>query len=211
MWGFVETADSRLCHNAAPTPACFRNDGILADNTRQLAPPSLAAQQSPSFRKRLERRAPGRAVLSLWEDRAVTARLKGRRRAALRVVGDLKEWAFEDSRVQGLVLVGSYARGAERMASDVDLVILTNDPDALADSSWFSIRRPGSRLVRSRRWGPIRERRYRLRCGLLVELDFAPLDWAAVPLDAGTRRVLSDGHLIIYDTGLLEAASTASR
>jgi predicted nucleotidyltransferase len=145
------------------------------------------------------------------ENRSVTARVKGRRRVALRLVDDIEEWALEDGRVQGIALVGSYARGAERMASDIDLVILTDDPDALADSTWFSTLRPGSRLVRSARWGPIRERRYRIRSGLLVELDFAPLDWAAVPLDAGTQRVLSDGHRIIYDTGLLEEASTASR
>lgn len=100
---------------------------------------------------------------------------------------------------------------AQRMASDVDLVILTNDPNGLADSSWFSELWPGSRLIRVKRWGPVRERRYRLRSGLLVELNFAPLDWAAVPLDAGTQRALSDGHRIICDTGLLEVASAGSR
>lgn len=141
----------------------------------------------------------------------MTARLKGRRRTALRLLEDLGNGARASHRIEGVALVGSYAHGAEGMASDVDVLILTTDPDAVADSSWFLTLRPGSKLVRSKRWGPVRERRYRLRSGLLVELGFAPLEWAAVPLDAGTERVLSDGHRIIYDTGALQVASTAAR
>jgi hypothetical protein len=41
---------------------------------------------------------------------------------------------------------------------------------------------------------------------VIVELGFAPSSWATVPLDPGTRRVLADGHRVIYDTGLLAAA-----
>jgi hypothetical protein len=83
------------------------------------------------------------------------------------------------------------------MASDVDLVILGDDP--------------GERLVRSQRWGPVQERRYRLRSGLLVEFGFAPVDWAAVPLEAGAQRVLEDGHRVLFDDGTLTAASEAVR
>lgn len=136
----------------------------------------------------------------------MTTRLKGRRREVARVVDDVARWAERHEAVHGVALVGSYARGAERMASDVDLVILTADPDALADTPWFPTLRPGAALIRTMRWGPVRERRYRLRSGLLVELGLAPDDWAAVPLDAGTRRVLADGHRVLYDTGVLAAA-----
>jgi hypothetical protein len=97
------------------------------------------------------------------------------------------------------------------MASDVDLVILADDPDSLVDVSWFVALHPGARLVRSQRWGPVQERRYRLRSGLLVEFGFAPVDWAAVPLEAGTRRVLEDGHRVLFDDGILGAASEAAR
>jgi len=92
------------------------------------------------------------------------------------------------------------------MASDVDFVILSTEPDALADASWFVTLYPGARLIRSQNWGPVRERRYRLRSGLVVELGFAPVDWAVVPLDPGTRRVLADGHRVLLDDGLLKAA-----
>jgi hypothetical protein len=122
------------------------------------------------------------------------------------VIDDVRGWAAGDESVRAVALVGSYARSAERMGSDVDIMILTDEPDRLAGSEWFQGLRPGARLIRSMEWGPVRERRMRLRSGLHVELDFAPPSWAAVPLDAGTRRVLRDGCVIVYDTGVLEAA-----
>ena len=130
----------------------------------------------------------------------MTARLKGRRRQVDRLLGDLMAWAERRPAVAAVVLVGSYARGGERMASDVDLVVLTSDPDGCsAGSGWFAGLRPGSRLVRQQSWGPVEEQRYRLRSGLLVEVGVAAPSWAAVPLDAGTRRVLADGHRVLHD------------
>jgi hypothetical protein len=55
------------------------------------------------------------------------------------------------------------------------------------------------------------ERRYRLRSGLLVEFGFASAGWAVVPLEAGTRRVLEDGHRVLFDDGILTAASEAAK
>ena len=93
------------------------------------------------------------------------------------------------------------------MASDVDLVVLSDTPGSPEDARWFEQLRPGARLIRSEVWGPVRERRFRLASGLIVELGIAPSSWADFPLDEGTRRVLSDGHRVLYDTGLLGRAS----
>ncbi|MGO4300679.1 nucleotidyltransferase domain-containing protein [Leifsonia sp. RAF41] len=140
----------------------------------------------------------------------MTTRLKGRRREAARVMDAVARWAESSPDVRAVALVGSYARSAERMASDVDLVVLAGDPDTLADSDWFTVLEPGARLLRSMRWGPVRERRYRLPSGLIVELGVAPLSWAAVPLDRGTRRVLVDGFRLLYDDDLLGPAAEAA-
>lgn len=137
---------------------------------------------------------------------SVTTRLKRRRREAHAVIDDIGNWAAARDDVLAVAVVGSYARGAERMASDVDIVILADDPEGLSEAAWFRILRPDTRLIRSMNWGPVRERRMRLPSGLQVELNLAPSSWAAVPLDAGSRRVLSDGHQIIFDTGLLASA-----
>jgi len=140
----------------------------------------------------------------------VTARLKGRRREVDRLLIDLVAWAAQRPTVDALVLVGSYARGGERMASDVDVVVLTADPGTDSALDWFAGLRPGSRLVRRATWGPVREQRHRLRSGLLVELGVAPTSWAAVPLDAGTRRVLADGHRVLHDPHGFAAAAGAA-
>ena len=47
-------------------------------------------------------------------------------------------WASQQPDVQGVALVGSYARGAARDDSDIDLVILTEQPQTyLDDISWI--------------------------------------------------------------------------
>lgn len=46
-------------------------------------------------------------------------------------------WASDQSAVQAVALVGSYARGEARDDSDIDLVILTDQPQKyLEDSRW---------------------------------------------------------------------------
>ncbi|WP_432537973.1 nucleotidyltransferase domain-containing protein [Kineococcus arenarius] len=141
----------------------------------------------------------------------MTARLKGRRRHADHLLDDLTRWAQHQPRIQALAVVGSYARGHERMASDVDIMILTDDTDSCSLANrWFEQLRPGSRLVRAATWGPVREQRYRLRSGLLAEIDLAPTSWADVPLDAGTRRVLGDGHRTLHDPHAILARAAAA-
>jgi hypothetical protein len=139
----------------------------------------------------------------------MTARLKGRRREVAAVIDDIARWAVGQDSVLAVAVVGSYARGAERMASDVDIVIIAEDPCRFTDVAWFRELRPRARLIRSMQWGPVQERRMRLPSGLQIELGFASATWAAVPLDPGTRRVLGDGHRIISGGGILAAAVAA--
>ena len=69
----------------------------------------------------------------------------------------------------------------------------------------------GLRIVRTRPWGPVTERRFVLPSGLEVESGIAPLTWAATDeIDPGTRRVVGDGLIPLYDPdGLLDALSAA--
>ena len=49
-------------------------------------------------------------------------------------------WATEQPDVQGIALVGSYARGAACDDSDVDLVILTDQPHRYLDDVQWIVR-----------------------------------------------------------------------
>jgi uncharacterized protein (TIGR02569 family) len=104
--------------------------------------------------------------------------------------------------------VGSWARGAARPHSDVDLVILSSEPSRLlAARDWYERIHPEAELVRMDDYGAIQERRLRLPGGLEVEIGIGSPSWAeTTPVDDGTRAVTTDGLETVYDpTGLLAA------
>jgi hypothetical protein len=135
----------------------------------------------------------------------MSARLKGRRREVDRLVRQATAWAPTRPDIRALGLVGSYAYDEPRMGSDLDLILLTTDRAAyLEHTDWVSAFGP-VRLIATRYWGDITERRLRTRSGLHVELGIGAPSWASVtPVDEGTRRVVTDGLRILYDPrGLL--------
>jgi uncharacterized protein len=109
-------------------------------------------------------------------------------------------WAAGRPDVHAVALVGSHARGTARPDSDVDLVVLTDRPDAYAGTSWAAeALGAGATDVRTRRWGPLLERRFLLPGGLVVDCGLAPPTWAALPVDPGTARVVADGFVVLHD------------
>ncbi len=133
------------------------------------------------------------------------------------VLAALAPWARTREDVESIILVGSYARGAERVDSDIDVVLLVSDVTLLlADDAWLDVLVPGAAEIRREAWGPVTERRMLLPSGLIVEFGITTAAWAASPLDAGTAHVLSDGARVIYDprdiaATALDAISVAGR
>jgi hypothetical protein len=110
-------------------------------------------------------------------------------------------WAHGEARIEALALVGSHARGEARPGSDVDLVVLTPEPEAfLARTEWLACFGVVARCERET-WGRMRTLRLFLASGVELEIGFATPDWAAEPLDPGTRRVVSDGMRVLFDRG----------
>jgi predicted nucleotidyltransferase len=121
-----------------------------------------------------------------------------------RVQGFLKDftrWARSQQDVLAAALVGSHARGSARSDSDLDLVLLSDHPEQyLADFSWTAcfgtvLRQQiedYTRLVSVRVW---------YDDGLEVEYGITDRDWAASPLDEGTRRVIADGMVVLFEQG----------
>jgi GNAT superfamily N-acetyltransferase len=115
-------------------------------------------------------------------------------------------WAKVHEDIRGFALVGSHARGAARLDSDIDLVVLADNPEAFrTDGSWIEAIDWPSAGVKVANWGDedygeLWSRRVWLSSGAEVEISFAPVAWASIaPLDAGTRRVISDGCRILHD------------
>ena len=109
------------------------------------------------------------------------------------------DWANKRPDIQAIALVGSHARGNARPDSDIDLVILADDPiNYIADPSWA--RRFG--VIERHRiedWGKVTSLRVWYEGGLEVEFGFSTVDWANKPLDEGTRQVIDGGIMNLYD------------
>lgn len=134
-----------------------------------------------------------------------------RRDEARSVIGKVMTWSSANPGVRGVLVVGSWARNAARMDSDLDIVVLTGNPGHTDPAVWSDLL--GGALIREQDWGPLREVRLRLPTGFEVEMGVVAPSWAALdPVDEGTYRVVHDGHDVIYDPdGLLTDLSTACR
>jgi MFS family permease len=122
------------------------------------------------------------------------------------VLDPIAAWARGRPDVRALALVGSRARGTARPDSDLDLVLLANDPAPYVDDDAWARALGVAPTGVVRRWGPVVERRFAGPDGLELEVVVGTAAWAAIdPLDDGTRRVVADGLRILHDPdGLLE-------
>ena len=113
------------------------------------------------------------------------------------------DWASAQADVQGIALVGSYARGAARDDSDIDLVLLTDRPRKYLDElSWPEIFGAVEKQ-QTEDYGKLSSLRVWYQNGQEVEYGITTPDWSAVPLDAGTRRVISDGMIVVFERKVL--------
>lgn len=151
----------------------------------------------------------GRRCLAGMRGRLGRVVTEERSREVRSVVDLVAGWAAERGDVRGVVVVGSWARGAARMDSDLDIVVLTDNPRHAEVGVWTGLL--GGELIRLQDWGPLREVRVRRPSGFDVELGVVPLSWADTdPVDPGTRRVIRDGHRILHDpAGVLASLSAA--
>jgi predicted nucleotidyltransferase len=112
----------------------------------------------------------------------------------------VRDWAEAQTTVRAAAVVGSWARGNARMNSDLDLVVLSSDPDGLLDHERWSQELGQLAFLGPREWGPLTEVRFALSSGLEIDFGVAPLSWAALdPVDDGTREVICGGISILYD------------
>jgi predicted nucleotidyltransferase len=110
----------------------------------------------------------------------------------------VRRWAEGRPDIAAILLVGSWARGQATPESDVDLVILAQEPGRLlADRGWLE-EFGEVRAVREQDWGRVRSLRVFHGSGLEVEYGLTDERWLAEPLDHGTQAVLAGGVTIVH-------------
>lgn len=130
----------------------------------------------------------------------------------LAFIETVRRWAASIPAVRAVALAGSHASGRARPDSDVDLVVLCDDPGRLlSDRAWLGVFGEVAGVTQED-WGAITSLRARHASGLEVEWGLGRPSWAAVaPLDAGTARVVADGLRPLCDPeGLLAALLAAT-
>ena len=114
-------------------------------------------------------------------------------------IAKVTDWASSCVNIVALALVGSYARNQSRPDSDIDFVLICDDPLHLLNNlSW--IEQFGKvTTYKLEDWGTITTVRVVYADGQEVEFGIAPGSWADVPVDGGTYQVVTDGMLILAD------------
>ncbi len=118
-----------------------------------------------------------------------------------RFLNRFTDWARARSDISGLALVGSYARNTPTETSDVDLVLITTQPDHyLTDPGWIHY------FGQVDRWqvednGRLTSIRVWYKDSLEVEYGVTDESWAALSLDEGTREVISGGLQVLFERG----------
>ena len=118
-------------------------------------------------------------------------------------LSQFSQWASEQNQVHAVALVGSHARGTATEASDVDLVVLADDPGVyLQDRSW--VQAFGSVARQDiEHYGNVVSIRVHYEGQLEVEFGLTDVSWAAVPLDPGSRDVIAGGMQVLFERGPL--------
>jgi predicted nucleotidyltransferase len=114
-------------------------------------------------------------------------------------LGEVIAWVCTQPDLQALALVGSYARNAATESSDIDLVLIATHPETyLHDSTWAE-QFGQVQKQQLEDYGRLTSLRVWYTNGLEVEYGFTNETWVALPLDAGTQRVIADGIKILFE------------
>jgi predicted nucleotidyltransferase len=114
-------------------------------------------------------------------------------------LNQLAQWSASRPDIQALALAGSHARGQATPESDIDLVLLTTDPARYLEQTGWAGEFGTVQEEQIEDYGRLTSLRIWYLDGREVEYGIAPPDWAARPLDDGTREVLQDGLQVLFE------------
>ena len=111
----------------------------------------------------------------------------------------VKRWAASKIDIHAVALVGSYARGAAALKSDIDLVIIMDDPRSyLENTDWLqNFGMPEKQELED--YGLVTSLRAWFHDGKEVEFGLTTPVWISSPLDEGTRKTIRDGMQVLFE------------
>jgi len=119
------------------------------------------------------------------------------------------DWASAQPDILAVALVGSYARGAATKESDIDLTLLTEQPQKYFQNTDWSERFGTVEKYQTEDYGKLISLRVWYRDGYEVEYGFTTPDWIATPLDSGTQDVIANGMIVLFERTALLSLHTS--
>ncbi len=118
-------------------------------------------------------------------------------------LSELKKTAIKlgknDNLILCILLVGSYARNEQRPDSDIDFVIISKDKTKMINTyEWINIIGKTESEVKIEYYGEITSLRANCK-GYEYEIGIGSEKWIELPLDSGTRKVLEDRYIVMYE------------
>ena len=124
-----------------------------------------------------------------------------------RLIDDLINWAKQREDIVAIAIVGSHASGRARPDSDFDVMLLCDSPQTLLQDQDWRARFGAVVRTKTETWGVLGTLRTFYQDGAEVEFNLVSPSWAAIPIEAGTREVISGGIKILHDPrGILTKA-----
>ena len=127
-------------------------------------------------------------------------------------IEDFMRWSKKRRDIRAVALVGSYARETATEVSDIDLVVLTENPNEyIKNTEWTKVF--GQAITKEvEKYGKLTSLRVWYESGLEVEYGFTTRDWVTSPLDKGTKQVISNGMRVLFEKEeILSPHETPSR
>ena len=110
----------------------------------------------------------------------------------------VSRWVVNKPDILGIALVGSYAKNKARINSDIDLVIPCNEPNIyLNNVSWLEYFGK-VQADEFEDWGKVTSVRV-FPENIKFEYGLTTVEWAVIPVDLGTKKVVSDGMKILFN------------
>jgi predicted nucleotidyltransferase len=112
---------------------------------------------------------------------------------------DVLAWAAGQADIIAVALVGSYARNAAKDTSDIDLVLIVEDPQKyLSDTAWAgNFGEIAKQQLED--YGKVTSLRIWYANGREVEYGLSTRAWVELPLDKGTQQVIGDGLKVLFE------------
>jgi predicted nucleotidyltransferase len=118
---------------------------------------------------------------------------------ASRFIQEFSDWVSSQADIQAAALAGSYARNDATPESDIDFVLVTDNPAKYLDNvDWAEKFGEIDRRQRED-YGLVQSLRVWYGSGLEVEFGITDPRWTAVPLDKGTREVMRGGIRVLFE------------